>query len=212
MDNNYNIVDSEVDVNLMIEDYNDSINSNSYKNLKIGVLGTALLCTSPGIYAANFETTYNISQGEISKNSISIAKDFGQSINTFIEEVNQLEEVNFTKREIIDQILSFKSLINNWDGYGALPVEIKSASNSIYMLGEFSHKIVGSIDDFYPNPHGTVVFEWVNDLHEKIYLEIGNSSFSYFVKMNSSIEPIFADNLEFTDDNIEVLKEYIHSI
>ena len=208
MDNKgYNIIERETDLDIVIQDYNDATTP-FFKNLKIGVLGTALLCSSPGIYAK--ESVYTINK-EIQETSVDEVYECGFNIDNLIETANKLKIARFSKKEVIQNILSFKSLVNNWDGYKALPLEIESASNTIYLINLLEEDLIGNIDDFYPNPHGTISFEWANDLGEKVYLEIGNKSFSYFAKFNSS-EPIFNDKLEISDENIEMLAEYIRAV
>ncbi len=206
---NYKIIDSNSDLDVVLDDYNELASTFTLKYLKVGVIGTALLCSSPSIYA-NESNKYSIKQ-EIQENSLGIANECDILINSFIETVNSYQNVTFTKKDVIQNILSFKSLINNWDGYKALPLEIESASNTIYLINLLDNKIIGSIDDFYPNPHGTISFEWVNEFGEKVYLEVGNKSFSYFVKFNSA-EPIFFDNLDVTDENIQMLAKYISAV
>lgn len=208
MDNKgYNIVETETDLDIIIEDYNDATNP-FFKNLKIGILGTALLCSSPGIYAK--EPVYNINKKN-QKTSVDEVYDCGIQIDNLIDTVNKFKKVRYTKKEVIQNILSFKSLINNWDGYKALPLEVESAGNTIYLINLLESNVIGGIDDFYPNPHGTISFEWVNDFNEKVYLEVGNDSFSYFAKFNSS-EPLFYDNLEISDENIEILAKNIRAV
>ncbi|WP_242203231.1 hypothetical protein [Aestuariivivens insulae] len=208
MDNKgYNIIETETDLDILIQDYNDATTP-FFKNLKIGVLGTALLCSSPGIYAK--ESVYTINK-EVQETSIDEVYNCGLQIDNLIETANKLKTVRFTKKEVIQNILSFKSLINNWDGYEALPLEVESAGNTIYLLNLLEDDLIGRIDDFYPNPHGTISFEWMNNLNEKVYLEVGNKSFSYFAKFNSS-EPLFFDNLEISDENIEVLVQHIRAV
>jgi len=210
METKYKIKDYNSDLSIMMEDYNKLSSSFSFKYLKVGFLGTALLCSSPSIYAANEPKIYNIKH-EIQENALSIVNDCDVSINLFIDTVNSFQKFTFTRKSVIQEILSFKSLINNWDGYNAMPLEIESASNTIYLINLLDEKIVGSIDDLYPNPHGTISFEWVNSFNEKIYLEIGNESFSFFVKFNSS-KPLFFDNLEISDENIEILAKHIRAV
>lgn len=208
MDNKeYKIIDREIDLDIIIQDYNDVVNS-IFKNLRTGILGTALLYLSPSIYAK--EPVYTIKK-EAQETSVDEVYDCGSQINNLIETANKLKAVNFNKREVIEKILSFKSLVNNWDGYKALPLEIESASNAIYLINLLEDDLIGSIDDFYPNPHGTISFEWANDLNEKVYLEIGNKLFSYFAKFNSS-EPIFNDKIEISDENIKILAKDIRAI
>ncbi|ALU75172.1 hypothetical protein AUW17_07810 [Tenacibaculum dicentrarchi] len=208
MDNKgYNIIETETDLDIVIQDYNDAT-SPFFKNLKIGVLGTVLLCSYPGIYAK--ESVYNINK-DIQVTSLDEVYDCGFQIDSLVETVNEFNKVRTTKKEVTQNILSFKSLINNWDGYKALPLEVESAGNTIYLINFLEDNIIENIDDFYPNPHGTISFEWINNFNEKVYLEVGNKSFSYFVKFNSS-EPLFFDNLEISNENIEVLAKHIRAV
>ncbi len=205
--NNYKIIESESDLGTVIQDYNDVTNQ-LFKHLKIGVLGTTLLFSSPNIYAK--KPVYSINK-DVIETSIDEVYDYNKQIDNLISTVNDLNKIKYTKKEIFDGILAFKSLINDWDGYNSLPLEIKSAGNAIYLINSLDKELIGRIDDFYPNPHGTISFEWINNYNEKVYLEIGNNSFSYFTKFNSS-EPLFFDNLDLSDENIEVLVKHIRAI
>ncbi len=199
----YRIVESDT----MIQDYND-VTTPIFKHLKIGILGTTLLCSSPSIYAK--ESVYSINKEAI-ETSIDEVYDYGKQIDTLINTVNELNKVKYTKKDVFDSILSFKSLINRWDGYDSLPLEVKSASNAISLINSFSNELIGRMEDFYPNPHGTISFEWGNSYKEKVYVEVGNNSFSYFVKFNS-LKPLFFDNLEFSDENIQELAKHIKAV
>lgn len=207
VNNNYKIVETQADLDTIIQDYNVATTP-FFKNLKIGIIGTALLCSSPNIYSK--KSVYNINK-KVQVTSVDEAYHIGDQIDSLIETVNKLETFKFDKKEIIQSILSFKSLINNWDGYKALPVEIESAGNTIHLINLLEDDLIGRINDFYPNPQGTISFEWMNYLNEKVYLEIGSKSFSYFAKFNSS-EPLFFDEIEISNENIEILSRYIKAI
>lgn len=203
------ILDSKTDSNLMIMDYdNEYPKSILSKQLKIGVLGTVLLCSSPHIYAT--EIKYSINDN-IHTESFDCVKDFSSQFDKYVDDVSSIDKINFTKKEVLRGILSFKSLNNSWDGYGALPLEIDGASNAISVLNSIDEKLIGKIEDYYPNSHGTISFEWLNGLKEKLFLEIGNEYFSFFVKYNG-VEPLFFNELEFNNENIQMLSKYIKSI
>lgn len=205
------ILDSKTDSNLMIMDMDYD---NEYpkpilgKNFKIGILGTVLLCSSPNIYATEFRYSIN---DNIHIESFDCVQNVSSQFDKYIDDVSSIDKVNFTKKEILKGILSFKSLYNSWDGYGALPLEIEGASNAINIINSIDEKLIGKIEDYYPNSHGTVSFEWVNSFKEKLFLEIGNEYFSFFVKHNGS-EPLFYNELEFNNENIKMLSKCIKSI
>ena len=83
----------------------------------------------------------------------------------------------FTKDNFIEEILSLKSLNNNWDGYGAIPTEVKCASNAISLASKLPDSIVSNISEIFPNPTGTITIEWENNSHERLVAEIGNATF-----------------------------------
>ena len=115
------------------------------------------------------------------------------------------------KDDLVAKILSFKSLINSWDGFGAIPLEIQSASNAINLINKLTNNIVDLISDIYPNPNGTVSLDFDNDSNERVAIEIGNTSFSYYVKYNSQ-KPNFYDNISFNDKSILLLSEQIEAL
>ncbi len=203
----YKILDNQNNNDVVLEDYGLYSNIPS-KNFKIGVIGTVLLCANPNIYAN--ELKYNLKEN-VHTQSIECAREYSNFFDYYIETVSKIDKINFTKKEITKDILSFKSLKNNWDGYNAIPLEIESAGNAIYLINEIDEKLVAKIEDFYPNTHGTITFEWKNELKEKLFLEIGNDAFSYFVKYNNSA-PQFFNNLQLTNENIKKLSDFIKSI
>lgn len=127
---------------------------------------------------------------------------------------NELSSKSFVDKNIlIEQILSFKSLQNNWDGFGALPLGIKCASNAINLIDNiFEDSILRKVTDIHPNPNGTITFEIENKNDEIISIEIGKETFSYFVDFNS-LETKFYNKQKFSSfENIRLLKEYIASV
>jgi len=69
-----------------------------------------------------------------------------------------------SKYEVIMDILSFKSLHEKWDGFDAIPLEVKSATNSIKLVDYIGEDVFCSITNYYPNPNGTITFEWENKM------------------------------------------------
>lgn len=130
-------------------------------------------------------------------------------INEYIKQINIVTHIDrFPKNEIIKEILSYKALNNNWDGYGAMPTEIESATNAILLIDLIGESIFTLVNEFYPNPNGTISFEWVNNSNEIFSLEVGNESMSYFIKLASQ-EPIFYDNKPVNAEEANKISEYI---
>lgn len=121
-----------------------------------------------------------------------------------------ITDTSFKRNQIIKDIISFASLSHDWDGYGALPLEVESAANSILITNQLSNSELSKISALYPNPHGTITFEWKTDLEERISLEVGNTSFSYYTKEKSS-EPKFYNNMKFGEAEIDEFAKVIQS-
>lgn len=203
----YNILQNQNNNDVMLEDY-DAISMVSNKAFKIGIVSTVLLCAHPNIYAN--EVRYKLKEN-VTNESFQYAKLNSHYFDSYIDSVNKISKINFSKREIIKNILSFKSLNNNWDGYNAIPLEVESASNAIFLVNELGENNMEKIDDFYPNTHGTLTFEWINELNEKLFVEVGNDKFSFFVKYNNSA-PQFFNDMELNNENIKKLSTFIKSI
>lgn len=131
------------------------------------------------------------------------------NINEYIKQINIVTHIDrFPKNEIIKEILSYKALNNNWDGYGAIPTEIESATNAILLIDLIGESIFTLVNEFYPNPNGTISFEWVNNSNEIFSLEVGNESMSYFIKLASQ-KPIFYDNKPVNAEEANKISECI---
>lgn len=116
------------------------------------------------------------------------------------------------------QILSFintelATLNDNWDGYGAVPIEKEVLSHLDYLIGKLPNPLVDTLkkDSILPNPNGTISIEWSKNSYE-LFLEIGNHYATYYIKHNGKIETInnqfiLSNNLEFRQF-IKYLKSY----
>lgn len=113
--------------------------------------------------------------------------------------------------EIVEKIIAFRSLNYSWDGYGAFPAEVKSASNAIAIVEKLPAKAISSMYDLFPNPNGTISFIWENDNDERVSLEVGNSTFSYYVKFNSQ-DVLFYDKKEINDKEISELGKFAAAV
>ncbi|UBZ15334.1 hypothetical protein LDL77_06375 [Flagellimonas marinaquae] len=112
------------------------------------------------------------------------------------------------KEDIVREILSFKSLKDNWDGYGAIPLEIESALNAVNFIFLLDRRIKISPEDIYPNPNGTISMSWVSKNNDVLNLEIGNTSLSYYHERNNGIAEINND-VEITPENIREISKII---
>lgn len=173
--------------------------------LTAAMVGTASLAHASAVkYDLNISQDYRI---ESLKNSELITS----GISSYVDKLRKINIKKFSKFQIIEEILSFKSLENSWDGYNAKPLGIKCASNAIKLLDNINDDELNKISDFYPNPNGTISFEWENKNDEIISLEIGKDTFSYFVSFNS-METKYFNKQKFDSGDISVFKKFILSV
>lgn len=173
--------------------------------LVAGVLSVSPSCQEVLAKNANF------SAQEVSPNSVeNYLRDIDNPIYSYLQHYDQKRNWN-TKKDIITSIISFKFLQQNWDGYGAIPLEVESASNAIELISFLSQNSLDRLSDSYPNPNGTISFQWENECSEIISLEIGNNTFSYYVELNS-LPPQFFSNVKVNPKEAEKLDRFIFAL
>jgi hypothetical protein len=136
--------------------------------------------------------------------------------DAFYEVIETLGEIKSptlseVKKDVIDKIIAFRSLNENWDGYGALPLEVKSASSAIQFILLLNDRIIEKINDVYPTPNGTVSLVWENEKNERLALEVGNNTLSYYVKLNSQ-KPIFFNDIEINVKEANTISNFIKAL
>jgi hypothetical protein len=88
----------------------------------------------------------------------------------------------------MEAIQRLEKLGDNWDGYGAISVEV-AAQNAGVALAELAK--TAPLPDITPNPHGTVSMEW--EFGQFLaHLEIGKSRFALFIQ-SPRAAPIYVD-------------------
>ena len=117
--------------------------------------------------------------------------------------------VNDPYQQVVSRINKLKMLNNDWDGYDSVKVTEKSAQNALMFIQSLSISNIESVTDIFPNPHGTISMEWVNGLNEKISLEIGGNSFSYFIT-NLNHSPKLVDGKDIFSNIDEITTEINH--
>ena len=181
--------------------------SNNNKILTSLIIGATLIPSIQSIQANNIELI-----DTATKNCLTITTNYNKTISIpftkYIDDINVVTNKSTTKHSIIRNILSFKSLNQSWDGYNAIPLEIDSATNAIQLIDLIGENLFCKINDYYPNPNGTITLEWTNKLNEKISVEVGNNSYSYFVNLSSK-EVQFFNGQNINSKDAEKLAEYI---
>lgn len=191
-------------------DFSNNVRENKGIRLRGNIVLTSLLIGSSVLAQSNDFKNYQVFDNT-TKESIECSQKIGNEISNYVDRINYLNKNYNSKYTIIENILSFKSLNNNWDGFNSIPLEIKSASNAIKLLDLIGDDSSSSVKDFYPNPNGTITFEWYNNQDETVFLEVGNSTFSYYVEYNS-IETKYFNKQVINEENSKLLSTFIKAI
>lgn len=117
-------------------------------------------------------------------------------ITTFsINEPICLDCYNYFK----DQIAEFVELPNNWDGYHGIPLIKNIADIASKFVAMLDGSYLDLVTDIFPNPNGTITFEWEKADEEKLSLELGETNYSYFVKYSNK-EPKLVNGEDILHD------------
>lgn len=172
---------------------------------KISTVVLAGLISTSGYAIGNSSSNKNFNNPE------KIAKVDSEH-NLYVEYLNSHSNHGLEDSQIIiEQILSFKSLSNNWDGYGAIPTEIKSCSNAIKLIFKLSPSIINKISSVHPSTNGTVSFVWENNDGERVSFEIGDNNYSFYTKLNN-LNPLFFKGLVSDQDLIATLEKEVKKL
>jgi len=113
---------------------------------------------------------------------------------------------------IIREIFGFKSLTDNWDGYGALPTSVLCALNSETIIRNIEDPlIISKLSDIYPNTNGTVSMLWENSLGDSVSLSVGHKTMSYYVDIKPS-DTLYFNNVDIMKESIDILSNYIKAV
>lgn len=98
-----------------------------------------------------------------------------------------------TKEAINKQLDEMSGLRNNWDGFGSIPPFPEIVTVAKQLVNSFTEQEIAKMSDLFPNPHGTITFDWENENDEKLSLEIGVVTYSYYL-IKRKRKPKFVDN------------------
>lgn len=157
-----------------------------------------------------------------SKNSKNISRCFplflvkGQetpSLTAYLSLVSSHQRSNIEelRKASYEQILSFKSLDNNWDGFGAIPINVRCASSALCIINYLEEPELNTIIDLFPNANGSVCIKWGNNNGERLTLSIGADVFSFYLKKNG-LDVEYYDNQHINDVSASLLIGKIKSI
>ena len=105
-------------------------------------------------------------------------------------------------------MFGFPQIDHNWDGHNAYPPEIDCASNALLLVDLLGDSI-RNVKEIYPNPNGTITFEWNNDLDEVLNVEIGIETMSYYVEIAGK-KTVYADQKVISSREAKKIIEYIY--
>ena len=213
---NIEIVKSDVQLSdLENLNFHESTNSGSLSEIEKSRSNPFLKFAFSGAVLIGSNSVDAASVNFLSQSIIEQPIDVEQFLNNYkseIEQTNNQSDLAFhnralTKQDIVRTILSFKALQDNWDGHNACPPEIDCASNALLLVDLLGDSI-RNIKEIYPNPNGTITFEWNNDLDEVLNVEIGIETMSYYVEIAGK-ETVYADQKLISSEEVKEIIEYI---
>ena len=222
--NKYPISDS-TDV-FDIEMYNNSISSYLPKAVKMKHANRRnnypLLVLLAGSLSLSSNCDANTLKEKIRRESVEsddldlFLSNYHSTINSplseyFNELAEKIPQKIVLKKNLIREIISFQSLKLNWDGYGAYPLEVESATNAIELINFLAIEAYSQIDQIYPNPNGTISIVWNNNFNEEVSIEIGNNTMSYYVQLCSK-ETLFYNNILINEVEAHKISAHIISM
>ena len=154
-----------------------------------------------------FESLTAIST-EYQKPKEMFTQPIGYFVNDYITPYLE-DQFSFVKNPYFNALNKINELLylkDNWDGYQAVAIASQAANNSKAMLNCFNENIIENISDIFPNPHGTITFEWENKEDDKMSLEVGSNTYSYFVTYSNKT-PILVNGQDIISSLGEITKE-----
>lgn len=167
------------------------------------VYGAAVMSFLVGDYDYNVSNDIDLSYSYVNEHFHSI-------INDEIVK-NGMTVINISKIELQKEILSFLSLQENWDGYGAIPTLVDCANNVLSIINLMPEYYIGMVDDYYPNSNGTITMVWGDDNIKVLSLEVGKDTMSYYEEINGT-PPIFTSRKSIDAINIKELERKVINI
>ncbi len=140
-------------------------------------------------------------------------KDY-ESINEFVPSLLKDKitvkymSLNVSLMELQVELRSYGRLEDNWDGYGAIPALEQCVENAILLTKQIPERYIGMVEDYYPNPHGTITLAWENRFDNTLSLEIGKEAISYYVEQENE-DPIYVNKKTLDIANIKELENHI---
>lgn len=105
-----------------------------------------------------------------------------------VEWIKKVIDAKDLDEKVVDRIIEFVKLKDNWDGYGAIPIkELTLVSLVKYLRSVFSDESLykPDVEDIYPTPYGSIVIDFETE-RGLVSSEIGSSDFGFFTDYNES--------------------------
>lgn len=107
--------------------------------------------------------------------------------------------------ETLAIIEQFSTLEEDWDGYEALPPHPQIIEQTKTFISSIDTYTLEQITDLFPNPNGTIYIEFEKNDQTRLYLEIGLSSYSFYVR-KESCDTLYFDSKEPLADSIKLIQ------
>lgn len=127
-----------------------------------------------------YECKFFVTNAEFGEN---VMEDVNIVFHKEMKLTNEMQNDNqadSSRMQARNQVLAIANFKYDWDGYGAIRPISDCLSHALDIIDDENFALE-NLTDIYPNPNGTITFEWENGDNE-IGLELGNQEFSYYVR------------------------------
>jgi hypothetical protein len=107
--------------------------------------------------------------------------------------------------EIKKEIIEFGNFPNNWDGYNAIPPDLKIINNALSVINDLNNVLIP--EDAHIEITGNITLNWESDIGFAM-LEIGRSDYSFIIIFKNRIAHVFLSG-EILNLDINIIKELL---
>lgn len=152
-----------------------------------------------------FECIFFVANSEI---DAGVMEDTNVVFHKVVEMTNEIvddEQSDSPRMQARSQVLAIANFKDDWDGYGAMRPLSACLSHALDIIDDDKFSME-NLSDIYPNPNGTITFEWEND-DKEIGLELGSQEFSYYARYGGHHS--YNNKKKYVSEEIDRLAEFV---
>ena len=152
-----------------------------------------------------YECKVYVTNVEIDADVIDDANIVFHKVVEMSNEIAADEQADSSRMRARSQVLAIANYKDDWDGYGAIRPLSACLSHALDIIDDKEFGIE-NLSDIYPNPNGTITFEWENG-NKEIGLELGSQEFSYYARFGEHHS--YNNKKQYVAEEIDRLAEFV---